>query len=480
MESTVKKYKDRDQFLFYVIERRIQKWVLYAKCSCGKSFKIKGDSYKCPSCGIVLDEEYAVKIDHKGYKTFNTHTHMFVDDHIVTISFLMGQATRVPNTTFVAYEHGRYNQRIRFDTKKRTAVMYLSNPTKVPDYIWNGIRSNGKFINFTQPLYSYYPGDIKLDPELVRDFCNIIGVKAPKEEVSINDLAWINRTRKTLNTNNQISERLKLLQYENDRLYDKLFNIIDDLVDFNYLRIAGMDHEMTETIGTMMNAAMVRNKFEMKKNNTKISKCIAKIKENLNNDYPNFQKIIADFESKSQYIKTVESAIRAYKKKIKKGEADIYDEQILSILFNSFSAGYNEISKKIKEIYYEKPNEIRKHGIRGLFFHNMDYLEESLKYECDSYRTVSNPSQKRENIIFLFTQIAKAENEKTISEDEIEKTILNLIKKGSDPISLIDAAEVYKRLYEKGIKIKFPTQIKSFEKDIYNPINTRYMETMMF
>lgn len=175
-------------------------------CGCKNRFKLTSDH--CPYCGTKFTEYNAVFISNNrweerekklaGFKWFNSTSIMFVDENKIKISLFMLSLRYVVGAHYPMMGECAFSLNIRYDIKKRTAVAYTKN-VSCSDDIWEDVKLP-RFLNFTQPCGCKVDRyDIVLPDEMVADFCKIIGVEKPDKPIGVTELAWLNRTRVTLN-----------------------------------------------------------------------------------------------------------------------------------------------------------------------------------------------------------------------------------------------------------------------------------------
>lgn len=194
-------YKKRKNVIYEIFNRKSGKKIKMVRCYCGKRFKFQENNLVCPKCKEKITKESVVFLDIGEFKLFNFSTYMFLDkkdngDILLTLSMLLLTVDRKKFTFYPILGKDAISLKIRFNLSKKTALMYM-NKTRCDEELWDTYKLPTKFVNFTQPT-SYYLAnnvDIKLPNEFVCDFCDFIGVDVYNREVTLSDLAWLNRLR---------------------------------------------------------------------------------------------------------------------------------------------------------------------------------------------------------------------------------------------------------------------------------------------
>lgn len=450
------RYPDRSAFKYSTLRATALRPDYWINCSCGRKMKVREESpdYICKHCGQKLGEYDLVSIDELNRRHYyNRGTTMFIDDDLLTISFFVVAVSKAARFVPLIHHKGSINLKIRFDKTRRTSVMYTSNPISMDPYELSSFTEWGKFTNTTQPVSMPFSWmDIKLDTQLVEDFCKFMEVEVPKEKVGLIDLAWINR----VGSSGEKMRKERDLLIATNRLKKSSGELAGSLIS-NALRNIpyGYRYENLDLVKEI--------EAHLSDDHTKVDfqELIDKINKIDNKgDYPLFTNMITRFNKeldKYKEFKKNEGRLKRYLKtnhEIKNFENLIYDPML-----EYHKIDTEKLSKRIIDAYKNNPHSMKLHLELSRLFTTESLLIraiEGLNLFKSNINVYMNHPPERDEILYAFSKKARDMGNVDCLTDRniysVEKKIFDLLFQNKD-------SESFSFSYNKVTDIIYKTHI---------------------
>lgn len=433
--SKIIKYPSRDDILFSMFDRIKGKKTMVRCGGCKKRFKNQGETSICPTCGRKITKDTSVILSGTGYKFFNNCTTMFVDGEIITISLFILSLSRDSGQHYPFVGENAVRLKVRFDTVKKTAVAYMKN-IDLDESNWRYVKLPAKFLNFTQPIFKYmYRLDIKLPSELVKEFCNLIEVEDYSgESITLEDLAWLNRTRQSLDECNRQKSILSILSIEYYNTQKALSSNRD--MYYDYLTIIEDNKSNPDSF-------IVEDMFFH-------NKTLGEYKK----DTKELENSIKLYDERLLILKQAVGRVKRYLKSFYKPKN--YDEKTFEALCVAKNVCRVDIPKEFQKYYYLYPHALSYIEEHNTLFTNRDIRVNAIKLVQKNNQDSSNIGliEFRNKALRAFGNLEESDikNLTKKMEDKIELNIYKKIASNGDYNVLYDTVNMILQLRDAKIK----------------------------
>lgn len=389
MEEIRLDYDDRKSIIFEIQDTH-QRGMLRNKvrCSCKRMFLIEGMFEKditCPHCGHIITKENSVYLKFGRYKAFNSTSMMYLNDDSLVISLPMLTLSRTNFNHHLNIGNDFFRLKVKYNISTRTSLAYTDR-LRTEKWAWDKFKLPTKYLNFTQPINNTidtHKYDITLPSGLIEDFFTVLGLEAPKNQnVTLEDLAWVNRLRKPFEECMREKYILSLIVDKKKRLEEAYTQ-----TNINLRSAINTKDVPIDNPGDIFFDPRPYDEKEHKKYVEELTRKVGAYKERL------------------EYHKKTEGRIKRYLKTDYKPKD--YDRNIFDALLESLNIDKKYIPKDLERYYYQYPQAIIFADVQDELYTNRDVRINAIKSTMINY-----------------------ENYRIYSLDYVEKDILrsNIIK----------------------------------------------------